>query len=91
MRSRWRGGPRGRAVQDGILEGLQVWRRVNGCTDPHADQFATDAQFWRRSWTNCAPGSALTFVLHPEGHVVPGGLGHAGARLVRGSSVPPTH
>lgn len=61
------------AVQDGILEGLQVWRRVNGCADPHADRFATDAQFWRRAWTACAPGSALTFVLHPGGHEVPAG------------------
>lgn len=60
-------------VQDGILDGLQVWRRVNRCADAHADEFATDAQFWRRSWTTCAPGSALTFVLHPGGHEVPAG------------------
>ena len=78
------------AVQDGILEGLQVWRRVNGCTDPHADRFATDARFWRRSWTNCAPGSALTFVLHPDGHVVPEGWATLALDWFE-ASVPPTH
>ena len=29
------------------------------------------AQFWQRTWTGCAPGSALTFGLHPGGHEVP--------------------
>ena len=60
-------------VQGGIFEGLQVWRRVNRCNDAHADSFAIDGRFWQRSWTGCAPGSALTFVLHPGGHEVPDG------------------
>lgn len=60
-------------VQGGVFEGLQVWRRVNGCSQAHADSFATRGQFWERSWTGCVPGSALTFVLHPGGHEVPDG------------------
>ena len=58
-------------VQGGIFEGLQVWRRVNGCGEAHADSFAMHGPFWQRSWTGCAPGSALTFALHPGGHEVP--------------------
>ena len=60
-------------VQGGLFEGLQVWRRVNGCGEAHADSFAMRGQFWQRSWTGCAPGSALTFALHPGSHEVPKG------------------
>src|SRR3954454_16331086 len=61
------------AVQGGIFDGLQLWRQVNRCPDPHAGSFADVGQFWQRAWTDCAPGSALTFVLHPGGHEVPQG------------------
>ena len=45
------------AVEGGIFDGVQLWRRVNGCPDPHAGSFAAVAQFWQRAWTGCAPGS----------------------------------
>ena len=61
------------AVEGGIFDEVQLWRRLNGCPNPHADSFAAIAQFWQRTWTDCAPGSALTFVLHPDGHEVPAG------------------
>ena len=60
-------------VEGGTFAGLQTWRRVDGCPDPHAGSFATAGRFWQRSWTGCAPGAALTFVLHPDGHEVPAG------------------
>jgi polyhydroxybutyrate depolymerase len=44
---------------------------VNGCTGLRADRFATDADWWRRAWEQCAPGTALELVLHPGGHEVP--------------------
>jgi polyhydroxybutyrate depolymerase len=59
--------------QSDIFEGLQLWRRLDGCTGLRADTFATDARFWRRAWTDCAPGTALELVLHPGGHEVPAG------------------
>ena len=60
-------------VWGGTFDGVQLWRQVDGCPDPHAASFVTDARFWRRSWTGCAPGAALTLVLHPGGHEVPPG------------------
>ena len=59
--------------QGDIFEGLQLWRRENGCTGLRADVFATDAAFWRRAWTACVPGSALELALHPGDHEVPNG------------------
>ena len=59
--------------QGDIFAGLQVWRSVNGCAGLRADIFATDASFWRRTWTDCAPGTALELILHPGGHEVPAG------------------
>lgn len=60
-------------VWGNILDSVELWRRVDGCPNPHADSFAAVAQFWQRSWSDCAAGSALTFVLHPGGHEVPAG------------------
>lgn len=59
--------------QGDILEGLQLWRRVNDCSGLRADQFATDARFWRRGWTKCVPDSALELALHPGEHQIPQG------------------
>ncbi|MGI9333117.1 MAG: alpha/beta hydrolase family esterase [Gammaproteobacteria bacterium] len=69
----------GRPLRDGaihqgdIFEGLQVWRRVNGCQGLRADEFDTEGRFWRRVWTRCDPGTALEFALHPGSHGVPKG------------------
>jgi polyhydroxybutyrate depolymerase len=68
--------PEGRPLRPGleqgdIFEGLQLWRRENGCTGLRTDVFATDAAFWRRAWTAWAPGSALELALHPGDHEVP--------------------
>ena len=60
-------------VEGGAFDGAQLWRRVNGCPDAHAGNYAAVGGFWLRSWTGCAPGSALTLVLHPGGHEVPEG------------------
>ena len=59
--------------QGDIFEGLQLWRRINGCDLLRADRFATDGGWWRRTWHQCAPGTALELVLHPGGHEVPAG------------------
>ncbi len=64
----------GGAIRQGdIFEALQTWRQVNGCTGVRADEFSTDATFWRRRWTRCMPGSALELVLHPDPHGIPEG------------------
>jgi len=60
-------------VQGDIFQGLQLWRRTNGCAGRRADSFATDGGFWRRDWADCAPGTALGLILHPGGHEVPPG------------------
>ena len=60
-------------VQGDLMGGMQLWRRLNGCADAHADGFATGGTFWARSWSDCTPGAALTLVLHPGGHEVPDG------------------
>jgi polyhydroxybutyrate depolymerase len=65
---------RGGAVAQGdIYEGLQLWRRTNGCGD-RADWHDTSGPFWRKAWTACAAGT-LEFALHPGGHGVPEGWG----------------
>ena len=71
---RWRVGPRGRPGPGRHLRGAAglasgQWLRRGPCRQLRASR----GQFWQRSWTGCAPGSALTFVLHPGGHEVPDG------------------
>ncbi|MGE3292658.1 MAG: PHB depolymerase family esterase [Geminicoccaceae bacterium] len=63
----------GHGVESAAFDGADLWRRVNGCADPHAATYAEVGPFWQRSWTDCAAGSALTFVLDPDGHEVPAG------------------
>ena len=63
----------GRGVESAAFEGAEMWRRVDGCAGPHAAAYAAVGPFWERTWTGCTPGSALTFVLHPDGHEVPAG------------------
>lgn len=57
--------------QGDIFEGLQLWRRTNGCTGLKADLFPDDPVFLRRAWTACSPGTALELALHQGGHEVP--------------------
>ncbi|MEZ5667882.1 MAG: PHB depolymerase family esterase [Alphaproteobacteria bacterium] len=59
--------------QGDIFEGLQLWRRENGCTRLRADAFDTTGPFWLRRWTSCTPGTALEFALHDGGHAIPHG------------------
>lgn len=58
----------GELHQGDIFEGLQLWRRVNGCTGVRPDTFETGAVFWRRNWTACESGREISLVLHPSDH-----------------------
>jgi polyhydroxybutyrate depolymerase len=59
---------RGDLVQGDIFEGLQLWRKVDGCSGLRPDSFETGAVFWRRSWTVCESGRQLSLALHPSDH-----------------------
>ncbi len=59
--------------QGDIWEGMQTWRRENGCAKLRADEFEFVGDFWHRIWTSCDEGTALEFVLHPGGHSIPPG------------------
>ena len=52
--------------------------------------YADMGEFWQRTWTGCAPGSALTFVLHPDGHEVPAGWADMALDWFEGLA-PPSH
>lgn len=77
----WRDGTvplEGRTVGSGFTQGdvfyaMSLWASTNKCEQPRADSFDTTAPFWRRSWTECAPDSALELALFDGGHVVPDG------------------
>jgi polyhydroxybutyrate depolymerase len=58
----------GELHQGDIFEGLQLWRRVNGCTGVRPDTFETGAVFWTRNWTACESGREIALVLHPSDH-----------------------
>lgn len=58
----------GELVQGDIFEGLQLWRKVDGCSGLRPDSFETDAVFWRRSWSACESGRELSLALHPSDH-----------------------
>lgn len=62
----------GQFVQGDIFEGLTLWRRTNGCTQPDPSGVSATGPFLRRHW-DCAPGSALELALWPGGHGVPDG------------------
>ncbi|MEM8794875.1 MAG: alpha/beta fold hydrolase [Pseudomonadota bacterium] len=62
---------KGLVAQGDIYQTLNQWRIENGCEKWRADAFETDGPFWLRTWTHCAPGTALQFALHPGGHEVP--------------------
>jgi polyhydroxybutyrate depolymerase len=58
----------GELHQGDIFEGVQLWRRVNGCTGMRPDTFETGTVFWRRNWTSCESGREISLVLHPSDH-----------------------
>jgi len=57
-------------IQGDILEGLQLWRRENGCPSNPAEHEVTD-ELWRKRW-NCELGG-LELVLHKGRHGLPKG------------------
>lgn len=65
----------GRVVQGDLFRGLDLMREANGCARDDPDGYGMTGPFMRRSWTDCAPGSALEFAMHPGGHVAPEGWG----------------
>lgn len=59
--------------QGDLFAGLALLRASNGCQRSDPDFYDFTGPFWRRGWTDCAPGSALEFALHDGGHRVPAG------------------
>ena len=60
------------AQQGDIYAGLAIWRRTMGC-GTRADAYDIQGEIWRKSWTDCAAGGSLGFVLHPGEHSIPPG------------------
>lgn len=60
-------------AQGDIFRTMEIWRAANGCNALRADSFVTEGPFLRRSWTRCAPGSALELALFPGDHRIPQG------------------
>ena len=58
-------------AQGDIPYAISLWRDTNNCPTYQARRFDTSGEFWRRSWTDCAPNSALTLALFDGGHVIP--------------------
>ncbi|PIP96360.1 MAG: polyhydroxybutyrate depolymerase [Rhodobacterales bacterium CG18_big_fil_WC_8_21_14_2_50_71_9] len=63
----------GRITQGDLFAGLSLMRRANGCADDNPDAYDAPGPFLRRAWTDCAPGAALAFAMHPGGHKTPEG------------------
>ncbi len=61
----------GAILQGDVFYGLQVMRELNACDQLRADTYRTGPDYWIRSWTRCAPDTALSFALHPGGHSIP--------------------
>ena len=60
-------------MQGDVFHAMSLWREANACYQLKPDSFVTEGPFLIRTWTNCAPGSALSFALFPGGHVIPQG------------------
>ena len=63
----------GGATQGDVFAAMEIWRRTNACAALRADTFGTEGDIMWRRWTECTPGSALTFALHPGAHGIPPG------------------
>ncbi|MGF1445709.1 MAG: alpha/beta hydrolase family esterase [Pikeienuella sp.] len=60
----------GRVVQGNVFESLALRADMMGCARlPPVREVAAPLAF--RSWTGCADGARIDFVLHPGGHTVP--------------------
>lgn len=63
----------GFATQGDLFTGLDLIRRANGCVKDDPDKYSENGIYLSRTWTECAPGSALEMALHPGGHRIPKG------------------
>lgn len=68
---------KGRAIrkvfqQGDVLEGLALWREVNGCTT-QPDRREQQAMLQCDSWDSCDSAKALQLCLHDGGHAMPPG------------------
>ncbi len=63
----------GRITQGDLFVGLNLLRDAFACrADPPTDTELRGG-YWRRAWTNCAPGAHLELAIHPGGHSIPKG------------------
>lgn len=60
-------------VQGNVMEAMQIWRKTNGCRSTLADRTESLGPFVMGQWTDCSPGTDLTFALHDGGHSIPRG------------------
>lgn len=74
-------------VQGDVFATLQTWRTANDCVNHMPDQRNAEGAFWTRTWTDCAPGSALSFALHPGGHAMPKGWAAMALQWFEGAGV----
>jgi len=58
-------------AQGDIGYAILLWRETNECETYQPKKFDTSGPFWKRTWTNCAEGSELTFALFSGGHIIP--------------------
>ncbi len=61
----------GRITQGDLFAGLNLLRDAFGCKADPPNETSQDGEYWRRAWTNCAPGAHLELAVHPGGHGVP--------------------
>jgi len=60
-------------IQGDVFHAMSVWRETNECFQLKPNSYETDGSFMIRTWTDCAPDSALEFALFPGGHIIPKG------------------
>ncbi len=65
----------GKYEQGDIFAGLGIWRAANRCVGQDPDSHSETGVFWRRKWSDCAPGSALELAMFSGGHRLPAGWG----------------
>ncbi len=60
-------------TQGDLFRGLRLLRAASGCSKDAPNSFARNGIYQHRRWSDCVPGSALEFALHPGGHSIPKG------------------
>lgn len=63
----------GRITQGDLFVGLNLLRDAFGCRADPPTEARVDGDYWRRAWTDCAPGAHLELAIHPGGHSMPKG------------------